>query len=273
MMKKLSHAFLALPLMFLGSLADAQTAGNVTFTANQTTATGSLVPVLTWSTSPVAASCLAGGGWTGTKFASGSQTLPSITASTTYTLNCSWSNGTANITWTRPTLNVDGSSLTDLAGFRIVYGTSATALVQSVLVNDPAATSTTIPSLPAGRWYFAVRAVNALQAESENSNVVQRDIAAVSASRTVNITINPTPPTTPPPPTGRLATVSTPVYDVLTQNGVRVLGRQIGTIAIGRTCINSYVVGTTYYQVNSAYVTLQISPRSGNTVVAECRLN
>ena len=272
MMKKLSHALFALPLMVLGSLANAQTAGNVTLTANQTTATGSLVPVLNWSTSPTAASCAATGGWSGTKFASGSETLPAITASTSYSLNCSWSLGTATITWTAPTQNMDGTALTNLSGFRVVYGTSATSLVQSVVVNGASATSTTINSLPAGTWYFAVRAINSQQAESDNSNVVQRTISAVSASRTVNITINPTPPTN-PPPTGRLQTIATPVYDVLTQNGVIVLGRQMGTIALGRTCDSTYRVGTTgYYRVNSAYVTVQQAPRSGDNVVADCRV-
>lgn len=273
-MQKLSNALLALPLMILGSWAQAQTAGTVTFNANQTTATGSLVPVLTWSTSPVAASCAASGGWSGTRFASGSETLPAITASTSYTLNCSWSNGSATINWTAPTQNVDGTPITNLTGYRVVYGTSATSLVQSVVVNNPAATSTVITALPAGTWYFAVRAINSQQQESDNSNVVQRTIGAASASRTVNITINPgtpQPPQPQPPPSGLLVTSSTAAYDVVTQNGVPVLGRQIGTIAVGRRCNNGYRIGTTnYYGVNTAYVTLTGSPRS-SVAVAECR--
>jgi hypothetical protein len=274
-MQKLSKALLALPLMFLASLANAQSAGTVTFTSNQTTATGSLVPVLTWSTSPVAASCAAGGGWSGTKFASGSETLPTITASTSYTLNCSWSNGSATINWTPPTQNVDGTALTNLTGFKVLYGTSATSLTQSVVVNNPSATSTTVASLPAGTWYFAVRALNSQQLESDNSNVVQKVIAAVSASRTVNITINAAPPPPPPPPpTGQLLVFATPVFDVLQQNGVYVLGRQIGTVAIGRRCVSTFRIGSTnYYQVNSSYVTVTTSPRSGGLVVADCRVN
>src|SRR5678815_2204382 len=86
-MHRLSNAFRALPLLLLGTFAHAQTAGTITFTANKTSATGSLTPVLTWSTTPVASSCTASGAWSGTKFASGSQTLATITTSKSYTVS------------------------------------------------------------------------------------------------------------------------------------------------------------------------------------------
>lgn len=276
-MQKISHALLALPMIFLGSLANAQTAGNITFTANSTSATGSLRPVLTWSTQPVASSCTASGGWSGNKFASGSETLATITASRSYTLTCAWNNGSATVNWTRPTTNTDGSALTNLAGYRILFGRSANDLSQSTSVNNASATSVTIPALGAGTWYFTVRAVNSAGGESDNSSVVQKTIAGVNASRTLNITINPTtppptnPPPTNPPPTGQLLVVSTPAYDVVMQNGVRTLGRVIGTIQVGRRCNSSFRVGTTnYYGVSSGQVVLTGTPRS-NEAVAECR--
>lgn len=271
-MQKISHALLALPMILLGSLANAQTAGNITFTANSTSATGSLTPVLTWSTQPVASSCTASGGWSGTKFASGSETLATITASRSYTLTCAWSTGSATVNWTRPTTNTDGSALTNLSGYRILFGLNANDLTQSMSVNNPSATSATIPALGAGTWYFAVRAVNSSGSESDNSNLVQKTITGVNSSRTINITINPTtPPPTNPPPTGQLLVVSTPAYDVVMQNGVRTLGRVIGTIQIGRSCNSSFRIGTTnYYGVKSGQVVLTRTPRS-NEAVAECR--
>ncbi len=269
-MHKVSKALLALPLMLLGAIAQAQTAGTVTFTANQTTATGSLTPVLTWSTTPVASTCTASGGWSGTKFASGSETLPTITANRSYTLTCSWSNGTATVNWTAPTTNTDGSAITNLAGFKVLYGTSSSALNQTQAVNNAQARSAVVPSLTAGTWYFAVRAVNASQAESANSNVSQKTIAGANAARTLNITINPG--TTPPPtPTLRLKTISTRVYDVVVQNGVRQLGRQIGTIALGRPCGETYRVGSSYYRVNRDYVSITRTPRT-SSVVAQCAM-
>src|SRR5262245_27157385 len=164
-MYKVSNAFSALALMLLASLAQAQTAGTVTLTANRTSAQGSLVPVLTWSTSPVASSCRASGGWSGNKFASGSETLPTITTSQTYTLTCSWNGGSTTINWTAPTTNTDGSRITNLAGYRVLFGTSRSALNQSQAVNSATATSATIGSLTAGTWYFAVRSVNSAGTE------------------------------------------------------------------------------------------------------------
>ena len=117
-MHKVSYALLALPLLLLGSIAQAQTAGTITFTANKTSSTSSFAPVLTWSTSPVATSCAASGGWSGTKFASGSETEPTISANTSYSLTCTWGSGAATISWTAPTKNTDGSSLTNLTGYK-----------------------------------------------------------------------------------------------------------------------------------------------------------
>jgi hypothetical protein len=271
-MHKISYALWALPLMLLGTVAQAQTAGTITFTANKTSATGSLTPVLTWSTTPVATSCAASGAWSGTKFASGSETVAQITTSKSYTLTCSWGNGTATVNWSIPTQNADGSALKDLAGFKVVFGNSATALSQSKSISDPKATSTTLPALASGNWYFAVRAVNSAQVESPNSNVAQKTIAAANAAKSVDITITaatpPPPPTPPPTTTLKLKTISTRVYDILMQSdGSRLLGRQIGTIAIGKPCGETYKVGTDYYRVNRDYVNVTRTPRSSSVVV------
>src|SRR5687768_2547725 len=170
-------------------IAHAQTAGVVTLRANQTSATGSLTPVLTWSTNPVAQSCRASGGWSGDKAASGTQTLPSITASTNFTLTCSWSGGTALVRWTAPTQNTNGTALTNLASFRVVYGTAANALNQSYTVSDVTARQATITALPPGTWYFAVRARTTANVESADSNVGSKVVTGATSASTVAITI------------------------------------------------------------------------------------
>ena len=68
------------------------------------------------------------------------------------------SNGGATLSWTPPTQNTDGTSLTNLAGYRIAYGTSSTALTQTVQVANPGVSSYTISNLSPGTYYFAVRA-------------------------------------------------------------------------------------------------------------------
>lgn len=78
----------------------------------------------------------------------------------------------AKVSWVAPTKNTDGSDLTDLAGYRIEYGSSQSALTREVSLLEPAATDYTIPDLEAGTWYFTVRAVAASGEESDRSQTV-----------------------------------------------------------------------------------------------------
>lgn len=176
-------------LLLSGALAHSQTAGSMTFTASPKTGVGSVTPQLRWTTSPVASGCTASGAWTGAKFASGSATMPRTTTNKTYKLTCSWGTGATTINWTAPTTNTDGTSLTNLASFKIRYGTSATSLTYTRTVSDPAARSVQIGSLGAGTWYFAVRAVNSSGVESANSNVASKVITAATASKSVTVTV------------------------------------------------------------------------------------
>jgi hypothetical protein len=255
--------------------AHAQTAGVVTLRANQTSATGSLTPVLTWSTTPVAQSCTASGGWSGTKAASGTQTLSTISASASYTLTCTWAgtggNGSATLNWVAPTQNTDGTLLRNLSGYRVVYGTSATALNQTRNINDPAALSTTIDALAPGTWYFAMRAVNTSGGESSNTAVGSKTIAGTgggSSSATVAITIT-APPTT-PPPTKTLKTFETRVGDVARIDGIWRVTRIVGSIPLNTPCDSTFRIGT-WYRVDRSKVTLTRTPRS-TTLVARCEL-
>jgi hypothetical protein len=260
-MHRFKNALWALPLLLLASYSQAQTAGTVTLTASPTSATGSATPVLTWSTSPVASSCAASGAWSGTRFASGSQTQATITSSKSYTLTCAWGNGTATINWVAPTQNTDNSTLTNLKGFRVLYGTSASNLNLSQSVNSSTARSTTIAALGAGTWYFAVRAVNTSNVESDNSAVVSRTITAATAAKTVNVTITSS--------TATWKTISRRVYDVVIRDGVYAVGRQVGTAPLGTPCQTHYKVGADYYKVDASYVTKTLTPRS-NTMIARC---
>lgn len=81
------------------------------------------------------------------------------------------SNGGATLSWTPPTSNTDGTTLTNLAGYRIAYGTSSTALTQTIQVANPGLSSYTLSSLSPGTYYFAVRAYTSSGTESSNSNV------------------------------------------------------------------------------------------------------
>ena len=82
------------------------------------------------------------------------------------------SNGTATLDWIAPTENVDGTALTNLAGYKVYYGTSARNLNESVSINNPGLTTYTLSNLSTGTWYFAVASITATGAESVPSGVV-----------------------------------------------------------------------------------------------------
>jgi hypothetical protein len=82
--------------------------------------------------------------------------------------------GSATLSWTPPTTNADGSLLTDLAGFRIYYGTSSSNLSQSLTVADKTATSGTVTGLGTGTWYFDLKAYTTSGVESSASPVVSK---------------------------------------------------------------------------------------------------
>lgn len=86
------------------------------------------------------------------------------------------SSGAATVSWTPPTYNTDGSTLTNLAGYRIYYGTSSGALNQTVELKNPGLSSYMIENLPAGTYYFGVKAFNSSGAESVLSNVASKTI-------------------------------------------------------------------------------------------------
>lgn len=86
------------------------------------------------------------------------------------------SNGRATLSWTAPTSNTDGSTLSNLTGYRILYGTSASSLTNTIAINNASVTTYVVENLSPATWYFAITAVNSQGAESSNSNVANKQI-------------------------------------------------------------------------------------------------
>jgi hypothetical protein len=82
----------------------------------------------------------------------------------------------ATLSWEAPTTNTNGSALTDLAGYRIYYGSNPEDLTQSVHIASVGIQTYVIDNLEPGTWYFAVMAVTSAGAESALSNVVSKTI-------------------------------------------------------------------------------------------------
>jgi hypothetical protein len=105
-----------------------------------------------------------------------SAALPVFSISVTASASTTPSSGTATLTWVPPTLNSDGSTLTDLAGYQIDYGTSASSLNNTITVANPGTSSYTINNLASGTWYFAVQAYTSAGAQSALSTMTSKTI-------------------------------------------------------------------------------------------------
>jgi hypothetical protein len=76
------------------------------------------------------------------------------------------------LSWTSPTSNTNGTAATELAGYRIYYGSKATQLNQVVTVEGAEVTDYAFRDLSSGTWYFAVAAYNSDKVESGLTAVV-----------------------------------------------------------------------------------------------------
>jgi len=93
----------------------------------------------------------------------------------TFSISVQAANGVAapaTISWMPPVTNVDGSVLTDLAGYRIYVGRTPNQLVPILALDNAAVTSYLLEGLSTGLNYFAMTAMNSRGVESTLSAVV-----------------------------------------------------------------------------------------------------
>lgn len=107
--------------------------------------------------------------------------------------------GNAVLSWDPPTTNVDGTPLTDLAGYIVYYGTTPgnyNTMVDVGLTSTPSTPAYTVGNMIEGNaYYFAVTAYDASGNESGFSNEVFKTITdtatpILSAIQAGNITTN-----------------------------------------------------------------------------------
>ena len=84
--------------------------------------------------------------------------------------------GNVTINWNAPTENTDGSALTDLAGFKIHYGTASGKYTQTITVGNPGLATYVVTNLAAGKYYFAVTAYSSAGTESTPSAEVSTTV-------------------------------------------------------------------------------------------------
>jgi hypothetical protein len=84
--------------------------------------------------------------------------------------------GSVTISWTPPTLNEDGSELTDLAAYKFYYGTSSGNYTEQVRVDNPGLTSFVIENLTPATYFIVATAINSDEVESEFSNETTKQV-------------------------------------------------------------------------------------------------
>ena len=84
--------------------------------------------------------------------------------------------GSATLSWSPPTTREDGSTLTNLAGYKIYYGTDENSLDNIVSLDNPGLARYTVDGLAAGTYYFSITAVDSAGAESMSSDIASKTI-------------------------------------------------------------------------------------------------
>lgn len=232
---------IAMSALWWWTNAEAQTAP--TFTCTNTTGSSPLSTSCTWNV-PGATACTASGmsGWTGSVPITGTRNLTGIIVDVTLKLDCTGP-GKAVLNWIAPTTNTDGSTLTNLAGYTALYGVSATTLVSTVQINNPVLNTYTIDSLAAGTWFFSLRARASNGAESANSNVVSKAVAASTFSLAVPIDV-----TAVPSPPSNLTVTDPTAMEIRPNSTGTLVAARVGLVSVGTRCYaDERKVGPTTY--------------------------
>jgi hypothetical protein len=74
--------------------------------------------------------------------------------------------------WVAPTENSNGSPITDLAGYKIHYGTAPDNYTKVVAVSNPSISRYVMDSLESGTYFFAITAYNSKGIESTLSGEI-----------------------------------------------------------------------------------------------------
>jgi hypothetical protein len=90
--------------------------------------------------------------------------------------------GSASLSWQRPTMNEDGTPLTNLAGYVIRYGRSPASLTNRVELSNPTLNAYVIDGLGTGIWYFSVSTITTSGTESAPGPVVSKNISSEGSS-------------------------------------------------------------------------------------------
>jgi hypothetical protein len=84
--------------------------------------------------------------------------------------------GSVTLNWIPPTLRIDGTPLTNLAGYTILYGRMSGIYDYQIDIRNPGIVTYVVENLVPGDWYFAVVAFDTDDIESDRSQEAHRHI-------------------------------------------------------------------------------------------------
>jgi hypothetical protein len=239
----------------------AQAAPAISITAVPAATTAPTSVTVTWTAQEVS-SCTASGGWSGAKAATGgTEVVANVLGTSTFTLTCTGGTGTADLSWTPATQNVDGTPYTNQGGYKVYHSTTSGMVFGATpILVPPPANAITITGLPAGTRYFGVKTVNDAGAESSPSTTVSKliTVATVTADSTVTLFPRPKPPT--------LVTVAAIAYELQALPGGKFAFVAVGSVPLGANCLETLVGAYTSFV--GATIT---KPLTGGIIAARCR--
>ena len=77
------------------------------------------------------------------------------------------------ITWSAPTVDINGNDIENLTGFKIMYSQQRENLENIISINDASMTSTLITGLESGLYFFSMTAITLHEVESQNSDIFE----------------------------------------------------------------------------------------------------
>jgi hypothetical protein len=139
--------------------ADSGNSTSGSSTTSGSTTSGSTASGSTTSGSATSGSTTSGSTTTGS--VGSTPPTPPVVAGTSVTLG-----------WVAPTQNSNGSPITDLAGYKIHYGTASANYTKVVAVSNPSISRYVLDSLEGGTYFFAITAYNSKGMESALSGEI-----------------------------------------------------------------------------------------------------
>ena len=120
------------------------------------------------------AACNDSGSSAGSASAASAGVATGTTSTTSAAAPASPTDKSVTLSWSPPTQNSDGSSLSNLAGYTLHYGTNSEDYTGSIEITNPTATSYVVndSNFPPGKYYFAISAYNAQQVSSSLSGEI-----------------------------------------------------------------------------------------------------